>query len=150
MVQTAHDISATEETGAKPVAAAGTGSATKEPTRAFLNVARRDLTDEELASPAVRRFLIAEIERLDEICTDQRSFVTGFHDQRVTIAMLTEQASSSRWNEILFVLCLSVGSAGVGAAPSYFAIGGAAWTGSVILALSLILIGAGIASRIWK
>lgn len=148
MVQSAQDISATEETGAQPVAAQGVG--TKEPARGFLNVARRNLTEEELASPGVQRFLIAEIERLDQLCADHQTFVTGYHDQRVTIAILSEQTKSSRWNEILFVVCLSVGSAGIGASSNYFSIVGAWPTGVVVLALSLILIGAGMASRIWK
>src|SRR5438046_1823242 len=123
------ESSATEEAGAEPVKTTA-GGATKEPPRGFLAVARRNLTEEELASPAVQRFLIAEIERLDQLCTDQESFVGRFHDQRVQIASLTEQSRRSRWNEILFALCLSIGSAGIGAAPGYFAIPGAGTTGA--------------------
>jgi hypothetical protein len=143
--------SATEETGATPVApeeiAAGER---KEPARGFLQAARRGLSEEELSTPAARRFLIAELERLDELCVSNQSYVEKYHDQRVTIATLTEAGKTSRWNEILSFLCLSIGSAGLGAAPSYLGVPGAERYGLVFLGLSILLIIGGVASRVWK
>src|SRR6266481_2396193 len=114
MVQAAQDLSATEETGALPTTTEGSGRTPKAPAREFLYVARRNLTEAELASPGVQRFMIAEIERLDQLCAEHEGIITQYHDQRVTIATLTEQTKSVRWNQILFVMCLSVGSAGIG------------------------------------
>jgi hypothetical protein len=143
--------SITEEAGATPIAPAEIASAeTKEPARSFLQAARRGLSEEELSTPAARRFLIAELERLDVLCTSSQEFVEKYHNQRVTIATLTEQANTSKWNEILSFVCLSVGAAGLGAAPSYLSVKGAEIFGFVFLALSVILVIAGVASRVWK
>jgi len=143
--------SATEEAGATPVAAAEVAaSETKEPARGFLQAARRRLSEEELSTPAARRFLIAELERLDLYCSESQQFVAKYHDQRVTIATLTEASKRNAWNEILSFMCLSVGSAGLGAAPSYLGIPGAQTYGLVFLALSAVLLVGGIASRVWR
>lgn len=141
----------TEEFGATPVPEAeDSASETKEQPRGFLQAARRLLSEEELSTPAARRFLISEIERLDTLCGDQQRFVQSYHDQRVTIATLTESSRTSRWGEILSFVCLSVGSAGLGAAPSYLSLPGATSIGLVFMGLSAILVIVGVASRIWK
>jgi hypothetical protein len=143
--------SVTEEAGATPLAPAEIAAGeTKEPTRSFLQAARRGLSEEELSTPAARRFLIAELERMDELCTTNQSYIDKYHDQRVIIAGLTESAKTSKWNEILSFLCLSIGSAGLGASPSYLSIPGAEKFGIVFLALSALLLIGGIASRVWK
>jgi len=81
--------SATEETGSTPLSPTiAADGETKETPRGFLSVARRNLTDEELSAPAARRFLIAEIERLDQLCTTHDGIITEYHDQRVIIARL--------------------------------------------------------------
>jgi hypothetical protein len=143
--------SATEETGATPIALAElAASEAKEAPRAFLKAARRGLSEEELSSPAARRFLIAELERMDELCNTNQKYLEQYHDQRVVIATLTEASKVSRWNEILSFVCLSIGSAGIGAASSYLGLAGAEKYGLVIFGLSAVLVGVGVASRIWK
>ncbi len=142
--------SPTEEAGARQITEVGAPAASKEAPRGFLGVARRNLTAEELASPGVQRFLIAEIERLDAQCADSQHFVTQYHEQRVTIAALSEQSKTNTWNEVLFIACISVGSGGLGAAPAYFSIEKGFWPGMVVLVLSVALIGLSAASRIWK
>jgi hypothetical protein len=145
------DPSATEETGAIPVSSAiSATSEVKESTRAFLQAARRDLTEDEAASPAGRRFLIAEIERLDLLCAEYQSLAQNYHDQRVEIATLKEAAKPVRWNQILSFVSLSIGSAGVGAAPNYFTIEGGVAVGLVVFGLSVVLVVVGIASQVWK
>ncbi|MEZ5901661.1 MAG: hypothetical protein R3D51_19450 [Hyphomicrobiaceae bacterium] len=143
--------SATEEVGATPVAQAELAAGeTKEAMRGFLQAARRGLSEDELSTPAARRFLIAELERMDELCSNNELFVQQYHEQKVTIAVLTETAKSSRWNEILSFVCLSVGSAGLGASPSYFSIPGAEKFGIVFLILSLVLVSAGVIARVMR
>ena len=143
--------SATDEVGSIPVPAdIAAGNMAKEPARAFLQSARRNLSDEELATPAARRFLIADLERLDQTCIELRSYEEKYHDQRVTIATLNSDVKKSRWFEILSSICLSVGSAGLGAAPSYLTLKDGTVLGFMLLAFSLVLISGGIASRLYK
>lgn len=143
--------SATDESGSIPVPAdVAAATQAKEPARAFLQSARRNLSDEELATAAARRFLIADLERLDQECAELQSYAEKYHDQRVTIAILTADAKKSKWNEILSFVCLSVGSAGLGAAPSYLTLKDGAALGYMLLAFSIILIAGGIASRVYK
>jgi hypothetical protein len=141
--------SATDESGSVLVAAeVVAATAAKEPVRGFLQSARRDLSDEELATPAARRFPIAELERLDQLCLDLKEYERQYNNQRVTIATLTESAKVSRWNEILSFVSLSIGSAGIGAAPSYLALKDGATIGLMVLAFSIVLVLTGIASRV--
>lgn len=141
----------TEEAGSIPVVGNETSAPeTKNIPRSFLQAARRGLSEEELSTPAARRFLIAELERMDETCGEMKGFEKKYHDQRVEIATLIEAGKISRWNEILSFICLTVGAAGLGAAPGYLNVVGAEHYGQVFFGLSLILVLAGIASRIWK
>jgi hypothetical protein len=149
MLENANNTSPTDETGALPPPG-GEASTSKEPARGFLAAARRNLTAEELASPGALRLLIAELERLDQVCAEQQGIVLKYYDQRETIASLTERTQTSKWTEILFISNLSVGAAGIGAAPAYFTIADGKWAGVVVLALSLILVSLGVASRIKK
>jgi len=147
----AKNLSATEEAGAIPIAPAEIAATeTKEATRGFLQAARRGLSEEELSTPAARRFLIAELERMDEQCVSTQIYVERYHEQRVDLAKLTANTQTSKWNEILSFVCLSVGSAGLGAAPSYLSVPGAERFGLVFLGLSVVLVIAGVASRVWK
>jgi hypothetical protein len=144
-------LSATEDVGSTPTTFIGVGKAPeeKEPARGFLQPSRRALSEEELSTPAARRFLIAEIERLDQECQESKEF-QKYHDQRVTIAALEVVVRASRWNEILSSICLAIGSAGLGAAPSYVTIPSLAAFGWIIFGLSTVLVAGGVASRIWK
>ncbi|WP_148309086.1 hypothetical protein [Sphingopyxis fribergensis] len=55
------DQSATEEAGSVPVSYPEVEGREKQEPRGFLGIARRDLSEDELATAAARRFLIAEI-----------------------------------------------------------------------------------------
>ena len=143
--------SATEEQGSIPSLDGDADSAPpKESPRGFLQISRRQLTEEELSTPAARRFLIFEIERLDQECADHRPYIEQYHEQRVTIATLQEKIYKSRWSEILSTLCLTIGSIGLGAAPSYLSVTSLQADGYALLGLSVVLVLGGIASRIWK
>ncbi|WP_171614355.1 hypothetical protein [Roseicella sp. DB1501] len=141
--------SATEESGSTPISpdiAAATEK--KEPARGFLQSARRDLNDEEVAVPAVARFLIADIERLEQDNAEQKKIASLYHDQRVEIARLSEQNKKSKWIDILSYVCLAVGSAGLGASPSYLSIVNAWSLGVVFCVLSAILVITGVLAKV--
>jgi hypothetical protein len=140
--------SATDEVGAVPTITQETAS--KEEPRGFLRSGRKNLTEEDLSTAAARRFLIAEIERLDQSCSDLRGIERKYNDLRVEHATLKEATKASLWFEILSYFCFSIGTAGVGTAPSYFAItngNGIAWT---VLIGSGVLMIVGLAARVFK
>jgi hypothetical protein len=158
----AASASATEETGATPVAfeAEGLGRA-KESPRSFLQSARRNLTQEEAQSPAGVRWLTHEVERLDQECAAQRSEITDlrgqcdrlkdqYSDKRVEVETVKAASNTSTRNEALSALCLAGGSAGLGACTGFIATPGAtglAITGTII---SAVLIVGSIGLRAWK
>ena len=141
--------SPTDEAGSVPLAV-DANSGIPKAARGFLKTATRDLSEEELASPAARRFLIAEIERLDKDCDDLRQLRIDHGALREKYARLDEKAKRVRWVEILSTAALSAGSVGIGAAPSFVIVNEVATVGWIILACSLLLAIAGIASRFSK
>ena len=142
---------ATEEAGSVPAAPDElAATAVKEPTRGFLRSARQDLSEEDLSTPAARRFLLAEIERLDNLTEEQKFFVQKYYDQKVEIASLTVGAEKSKWIEVLSSVCLAVGCAGVGAAPSYISLKDGTVIGLMIMGFSVILVIIGIVPKVVK
>ena len=137
------DQAETEEAGSQPVSGP-TGGLKQEPRR-FLGLARRDLSEDELATPAARRFLIAEIERLDTECDALRLSASELVEFKVANATLAEAQKKAKWNEILSFACSTLGAVGIGAAPSYFSVATlqpTAWTilvGSALLVIIAVL-----------
>ena len=114
--------------------------------RAFTNV-RRELSDEELSSPAIQRMLIDDIERLEEEKYDLSEYQEKYHEADKNAAILEEKLKSSVTQEIVFGVCLTVGAASLGYAPSV-------WdnqpTGWISIAFGAFLIIGGIASKVVK
>jgi hypothetical protein len=142
--------SATEETGSTPVALGTTLLETKHSTRAYLGSARRNLSEEELKAPGAIRLLISEIERLDERCANLEVYETKYHDLRVEKAGLEARLRSSRWHEVLTGLCLATGSAGIGLALKLLSEDATHGSAIGFLALSVVLVIAGIAAKVFK
>jgi hypothetical protein len=140
--------SATEEAGSIPIVVSH--NETKQSPRSFLAPATRTLSEEELAAPGVRRFLISEIERLDERCATLEVLADSYHNLRVEKAVLEARLRASKWHEVLSGLCLAAGSAGIGASSRFLSIDGAHDTGIILLVVSAILVVVGIASKAMK
>jgi hypothetical protein len=157
----AASASATEETGATPIASEGEGlGKAKESPRSFLQSARRNLTPEEAQSPAGVRWLTHEVERLDQECAAQRADITDlrsqcdhlkdqFNDKRVELETVKAASNISTRNEMLSALSLAGGSAGLGACTGFLSTpaSGLAIVGSVI---SGVLMLGSIGLRVWK
>lgn len=143
--------SATEEAGSVPVAAADVAAtAAKEPLHPFLGAARRDnLTADEVASPGTLRYLISDLERLNDRCLGLEGVEKTYNDLRVQHARLEERASRSKWSSLLSDACLSIGSLALGAAPNYIGLPGAESVGFVVLAGAAVLIAFGIVAK-WR
>lgn len=108
---------------------------------------RRELTDEELAAPAVQRMLLDEIERLDSELTDQRQYRDQFHEVDKVHAALQEKFKTKISIEILHVACIAIGGAALGYATSNW---GSQPVGWISLVFGGVLLVAGIIAKAVK
>lgn len=133
----------TEDTGG------GTGlPQTKGKSRkAFENI-RRQLSDEELSSPATQRLLIAEIDRLEEENGNLRDIQNSYHAADKRAAVLDEKLKTNIAQDVIFGGCLTVGAALIGLTPSLWSTGKS--YGWILLTLGVSLITVGIASKVVK
>lgn len=121
----------------KPSAAGKEGSFSEEASR----------TDEkERSTSAAQRFLTAEIDRLVEENQELKQFRDKYHDVDKKLAVLKEALKPFRTNELLSSVCLAIGSAGLGAAPSFVSLSSYGWY--VFLIVSALLVFVGIAARV--
>ena len=115
--------------------------------RAFSKL-RRELTDEELSSPAVQRLLIDDIERLEKENGRLGEYQDSFYSADKKAAVLNEKLRPSVAQEVIFGVCLTVGAALIGFSPSLWADDKP--YGEISLAFGVILILGGIASKVVK
>lgn len=113
--------------------------------KAFRKV-RRELSDEELASPAVQRLLIDEIERLEKESGELKLFRNDYYEADKNLGIKTEKLKVSIAQDVMFGVCLSVGSGMIGLAPSI-------WNpnnhfGPSVLVAGAILIVGGIVAKV--
>ncbi|WP_157739317.1 hypothetical protein [Herbaspirillum sp. meg3] len=108
---------------------------------------RRELSDEELSSPAVQRMLIDEIERLDAERSDLASFRGKFHEADKSAAILEEKFKGKISIEIIHIACITVGAAALGYAPSIWQMQPTAWMTGIF---GVVLIVAGLAAKAVK
>ena len=114
--------------------------------RAFSNV-RRELSDEEVTSPAVQRMLIDDLERLEIEKFELKEYQDKYYEADKKSAILEEKVKSSVAQDVIFSVCLSVGAAALGYAPSMWKAQPSGW---ISIVFGLILICGGIASKVVK
>jgi hypothetical protein len=114
--------------------------------QSFRNIARQ-LTDVELAHPGVHKLILEDWEKAETECENLRTYVDKFHEADKKCAVLEEQIKSNRAMEILFSVCLSLGSILLGATP-YFWDGGA--KGIMIVSAGIVLMIGAVISRVFK
>ena len=105
---------------AKPTTVAATAG---EPTpatgkRQALRDLRRQLTNEDLASPGVHKMLLDELERADADCELLNGYRTRFHDVDKRAAVLEERVRTQTALEVMFGVGVGLGGAIMGFAPS--------------------------------
>lgn len=127
-------------------ASEGTTITPQKGRRAFINL-RRELSDEELASPAIQRMLIDDIERLEKEKFELSEYQEKYYEADKKAAILDEQVKKSVSQEVIFAVSLAVGAASLGYAPAVWANQPTGW---IAIAFGLVLIAAGIASRMVK
>ncbi len=109
-------------------------------SRKSLTNLRRELSDDELKSPAVQKLLIDEIERLEEEAATAKQYVPRFYTADKKSAVLEEKLTTARSSEIIHIACITVGGVSLGATS-------ASWILGVI---GGVLIVAGIAAKAVK
>ena len=135
-----------QATEVKPVATAG------EPTppsgrRQALRDLRRELTNEDLASPGVQKMLLDELARADGDCELLNGYVTRFHDADKRAAVLEEKLRAQTALEIAFGVGVGLGGAIMGLAPSLWDKDPFGYLALIVG--SLLIIGASVA-RVYK
>jgi len=104
--------------------------------RSFTSV-RRDLSEDELGSPAVQKLLLDELDRLEGEVVASRGIRERFHQADKRASILEEKFKTYSAHEILSNACLAAGSAMLGYAPSAWSTVAAA---PIVLAAGVILI----------
>jgi len=108
---------------------------------------RRELSDDELASPGVQKMLLAEIERLEAETAKLGSYQDKFYiaDKKATV--LEEKNKVQIAHEIITLSCITLGGVSLGYAPAVWSYGS---TGFIAIAVGAILIICGIVSKAVK
>lgn len=78
---------------------------------------RRELSEDELASPAVQRLLVEDLERLQHEAVDLGEYRERYHVADKRAAVMEEKLKLSVAGEVVFGVCLSAGAAILGYAP---------------------------------
>ena len=78
-------------------------------SRQSLSKLRRELSEEELASPAVQRLLIEDLERLERQNAELQDYRVNFHERDKRVGVLEEKIKKSLAGEIVFGVMITVG-----------------------------------------
>jgi hypothetical protein len=123
--QTGETPAASAQPDAHAVAVAMPFDHTGEPTpstgrRQALRDLRRELSNEDLASPGVQKMLLDELGRADDDCDVLRGYVTRFHDADKRAAVLEEKLRTQTALEVACGVGIGLGGAIMGLAPSFW------------------------------
>ena len=106
---------------------------------------RRELTEEELTSPAAQRLILDDLDRLEEDNNTLEKFRGKYHEVDKKSSILEEKLKRHNALDILSSAALVAGSLSIGYAPKVWDAETA--TGPVFLVIGIILIAGGIWSK---
>jgi len=109
---------------------------------------RRELTDDELSSPAVQRMLIDDIERLEKDNAELEKFRNRYYEADKNCGILNEKLKVNICQDVIFGTCLTIGSALISLYPSLHI--DKSNYANTLLIMGFILIAGGIASKVVK
>ncbi|HUA22084.1 MAG TPA: hypothetical protein VMU80_18165 [Bryobacteraceae bacterium] len=109
-----------------------------------LSRVKRELTDEELASPGALKMILEEIERQREETAELRTYRDKFYESDKKLAIINEKVKGGLAVEIVSTACLAVGAAAIGYAPATWSSQPSGW---ITLAFGAVLILGGIISK---
>lgn len=105
--------------------------------RKALSALRRELSEDELKTPAVQKLLLDEIERLEEDNGELIGYRDRFHERDKHAAVLEQKIQRSNAQEIISMSCVIIGGAALGYIPSVW---GSQPTGYIALIFGGLLV----------
>jgi hypothetical protein len=106
---------------------------------------RRELTEEELLSPAAQRLILDELDRLEVENSELKGVSRKFHEVDKEASILGEKLKRHTSLDILSSAALAAGSLALGYAPKVWATDNA--TGPIFLVIGIVMIAGGIWSK---
>lgn len=129
-----------DETGSNPI----TTEESPKIHRAFSRL-KRELSDEDLASPGVQKMLLDYVERADEENAALKKFRDKFHESDKRNGILEEKLKINAAAEALSMGSLAVGAAALGFAPSLWS---TSVGGPIALTFGSVLVMVGILAKV--
>lgn len=86
--------------------------------RSALSNIRRELSDEELASPGAQKLLLDRLDSAEIRIVKLSEYSDKFHESDKSVAVLTESLKQANASEVLYSAALSMGAIFAGLAPS--------------------------------
>lgn len=103
----------------------------------------RELTEEELANPAVQKLLVGNLDRLEIEKEEYRAYMERFHEADKKVAVLEEKGKTKLALEILSGTCLTCGGLAIGQINAPWP-QPSVW---IAVVLGLVLLGGGIYAK---
>jgi hypothetical protein len=113
--------------------------------RAFRKVAR-EFSDDDLSSAVAKRFLINEIDRLENDNGKLNQYMDQYYKADRQVAVYKEKLNTHTAQDIIFGVCLTIGAALLGVTPSLW-IPGKPY-GWMTIAMGALLIICGVVSKV--
>lgn len=107
---------------------------------------KRQISEDDLQSPAVQRILLGEVDKLESKVMSLEMYVERFHVSDKKAAILEEKLKSVKADEILYGMCLTIGSAVIGLSSMVWSIG----YGGIAIAVGSVLLIGGLISKVVK
>ena len=125
----------------EPRGRADASNGTKKSRRALGNL-RRELSDEELQSPAVQKMLLDEVERLEAERDEWKELGERFHERDAQVGILQKRLKAAKGLELVQVGTLATGSLLVGYVPAVWSQQPTGWlallVGSALIVTALL------------
>jgi hypothetical protein len=112
-------------------------------TRRSWSQLKRDLTDEELASPAAVKMLLDEVERLERENAELFGYRERYHEADKTSAILREQQKTNLSADIVFTAAITLGGVLLGLLQSV----SNPTTSRKLLGLGVLMVVVGVAAK---
>lgn len=107
---------------------------------------KRQISEDDLQSPAVQRILLGEVDKLETKITSLEEYVEKFHISDKKSAILEEKLKSVKADEVLYGLCLTIGSVIIGLSSMIWTMG----YGMIAIAVGTLLLCGGLISKVIK
>ena len=121
-------------------------SSPKKGRQAFKTVTR-ELSEEDLANPAVQKLLLDDLDRLETENEEHKRYREKFHDADKRVAVLEEKGKTAVAIEILSGACLTIGAAALGYAKVLWSSQPSGW---MALVFGFVLLISGIVAKVVK